>query len=47
VTQPKDVYARYRRGTAAASCAYWAAHEARVGRIKARIEARWKRTASR
>ena len=47
VTQPKDVYARYRRGTAAASRAYWAAHEARVSRIKARIEARWKRTASR
>lgn len=46
-TQPKDVYARYRRGTAAASRAYWAAHEARVSRIKARIEARWKRTASR
>ena len=47
VTQPKDVYVRYRRGTAAASRAYWAAHEARVSRIKARIEARWKRTASR
>lgn len=47
LTQPKDVYARYRRGTAAASRAYWAAHEARVSRIKARIEARWKRTASR
>jgi hypothetical protein len=46
-TQSKDVYARYRRGTAAASRAFWAAHEARVSRIKARIEARWKRTASR
>jgi len=45
--QPKDVYARYARGTAAASRAYWAAHEARISRIKARIEARWKRTASR
>ncbi|MDA9521607.1 murein transglycosylase [Bradyrhizobium sp. CCBAU 11434] len=45
--RPKDVYARYIRGTAAASRAYWAAHEARVSRIKARIEARWKRTASR
>ena len=45
--QPKDVYARYIRGTAAASRAYWAAHEARVSRIKARIEARWRRTASR
>lgn len=45
--QPKTVYARYRQGTAAASRAYWAAHEARVSRIKARIEARWKRVASR
>ncbi len=26
--QPKTVYARYRQGTAAASRAYWAAHEA-------------------
>jgi len=46
-TQPKAVYARYRQGTAAASRAYWAAHEARIGAIKARIEARWKRVASR
>lgn len=46
-TRPKDVYARYRQGTAAASRAYWAAHEARVSLIKARIEARWKRVASR
>ncbi len=46
-TKPTDVYVRYRRGTAAASRAYWAEHEARVSRIKARIEARWKRTASR
>ena len=45
--QPKTVYARYRHGTAAASRAYWAAHEARVSQIKARIEARWKRVASR
>ena len=45
--QPKAVYARYRQGTAAASRAYWAAHEARISRIKARIEARWKRVASR
>lgn len=44
---PKAVYARYRQGTAAASRAYWAAHEARVSQIKARIEARWKRVASR
>ncbi|MGY4626672.1 lytic transglycosylase domain-containing protein [Bradyrhizobium sp. USDA 4486] len=46
-TRPKDVYARYRQGTAAASRAYWAAHEARVSLIRARIEAKWKRVASR
>lgn len=46
-TQPKDVYARYRQGTTAASRAYWAAHEARISLIKARIEAKWKRVASR
>jgi hypothetical protein len=45
--QPKAVYARYRQGSAAASRAYWAAHEARISLIKARIEARWKRVASR
>ncbi|MET4763179.1 hypothetical protein ABH975_006260 [Bradyrhizobium ottawaense] len=45
--QPKAVYARYRQGTAAASRAYWASHEARVSQIKARIAARWKRVASR
>ena len=45
--QPKEVYARYRQGTAAASRAYWAAQEARVSLIKARIEAKWKRVASR
>ncbi|WP_342733560.1 transglycosylase SLT domain-containing protein [Bradyrhizobium sp. B117] len=46
-TRPKDVYARYRQGTAAASRAYWAAHEARVSLIKARIEAKWRWVASR
>ncbi|WP_440637788.1 lytic transglycosylase domain-containing protein [Bradyrhizobium sp. PUT101] len=45
--QPKTVYARYRQGTAAASRAYWAAHEARISQIKARIGSRWKRVASR
>ncbi|MCK1473388.1 transglycosylase SLT domain-containing protein [Bradyrhizobium sp. 197] len=45
--QPKDVYARYRQGTAVASRAYWAAQEARVRLIKARIEAKRKRVASR
>ncbi|MDH2354991.1 transglycosylase SLT domain-containing protein [Bradyrhizobium sp. SSUT112] len=40
VAPPKGVYASYRPGTAAASRAFWAAHEARGSRIKARIEAR-------
>jgi soluble lytic murein transglycosylase-like protein len=44
---PKDVYAQYRQGTPAASRAFWAAHEARVRAIKARIESRWRRLASR
>ena len=44
---PKDVYAQYRQGTPAASRAFWAAHEARIGAIKARIESRWRRLASR
>jgi len=44
---PKDVYAQYRQGTPAASRAYWAAHEARIRAIKARIESRWHRMASR
>lgn len=47
MARPKEAYARYRQGTAAASRAYWAAHESRVGLIKARIEAKWKRVASR
>jgi hypothetical protein len=44
---PTAVYATYRQGTAAASRAYWAAHEARIRTIKAQIESRWKRVASR
>lgn len=44
---PKDVYAQYRQGTPAASRAFWAAHEARIRAIKARIESRWRRLASR
>ena len=44
---PKNVYASLRQGTAAASRAYWAAHEARIRTIKARIETKWKRVASR
>ena len=45
--RPEDVYTRYRRGTAEASRAFWAAHEARIRLIKARIQARWKQVASR
>jgi soluble lytic murein transglycosylase-like protein len=44
---PKDVYAQYRQGTPAASRAFWAAHETRIHAIKARIESRWRRLASR
>jgi hypothetical protein len=44
---PTDVYATYKRGTPAASRAFWAAQEARVRAIKARIEAKWRRVASR
>jgi soluble lytic murein transglycosylase-like protein len=40
---PKDVYAQYRQGTPAASRAFWAAHEARIRAVRARIEARWHR----
>jgi Transglycosylase SLT domain len=45
--RPTSVYATYRQGTAAASRAFWAAHDARVRLIRARIEARWNRVASR
>jgi hypothetical protein len=45
--RPTEVYARYKQGTAAASRAYWAAHEARVRAINARIESKWHRVASR
>jgi hypothetical protein len=45
--RPADVYAIYKHGTAAASRAYWAAHEARIRAIKARVEARWRHVASR
>ncbi|WP_244562178.1 lytic transglycosylase domain-containing protein [Bradyrhizobium lablabi] len=47
LNSPKDVYAQYRQGTPAASRAFWAAHEARIRAINARIEARWHRVASR
>jgi hypothetical protein len=45
--KPTDVYTTYKHGTAAASRAFWAVHEARVRAIKARIEAKWRRVASR
>jgi hypothetical protein len=44
---PTTVYATYRQGTPAASRAFWAAHEARVRAITARIESKWRRVASR
>jgi hypothetical protein len=44
---PTAVYAHYRQGTAAASQAFWAAHDARVRAISARIESRWRQVASR
>jgi soluble lytic murein transglycosylase-like protein len=47
LTSPTAVYAHYRQGTAAASQAFWAAHDARVRAITARIEAKWHRVASR
>jgi hypothetical protein len=47
VASPTAVYAHYRQGTAAASQAFWAAHDARVRAITARIESRWRRVASR
>jgi Transglycosylase SLT domain len=40
---PTAAYAHYRQGTAAASQAFWAAHDARVRAITARIESRWRR----
>lgn len=45
--RPTDVYASLRQGSPAASRAYWAVHEARIRTIKAQIESRWKRVASR
>jgi hypothetical protein len=47
MASPKSVNAGYKRGTPAASRAFWLAHEARVAAIKARIESKWRRVASR
>jgi hypothetical protein len=44
---PKDVYTQYRQGTPEASRAFWTAHEARIRAIKAQIQSRWRRLASR
>jgi hypothetical protein len=44
---PTAVYARYRQGSAAASRAFWATHDARVHAITARLESKWRRVASR
>ena len=47
VVRPTDVYATYRQGTPAASRAFWAAYEARIRAITARIESKWRSLASR
>jgi soluble lytic murein transglycosylase-like protein len=47
LSSPTAVYAHYKQGTAAASQAFWAAHDARVRAITARIESKWHRVASR
>jgi len=41
------VYGQYKRGTPAASRAFWAAREAHVRAVTAQLEARWRRVASR
>jgi hypothetical protein len=40
---PVSVYAKFKRGTPAATHAFWAVQEARVRAITARIEAKWHR----
>jgi hypothetical protein len=47
LVRPTDVYATFRRGTPAASRAFWAAHEARIRAISTSIESKWRRVASR
>ena len=47
LVSPKEVYAQYRQGTPSASRAFWTVHEARIRTIKARIESKWRRLASR
>ena len=44
---PTEVYAHFRQGTPAASRAFWAAHDARVRAITAKLESKWRRVASR
>jgi len=40
---PSAVYAKYKRGSAAATKAFWSAQEARVRAIDAKLEAKWRR----
>lgn len=47
IAEPRRVYASYRQGTAAASRAFWTAHDARVRAIRAQVAAKWQRVASR
>ncbi len=47
LVRPTGIYATYRRGTPQASRAFWAAHEARVHTLVAKIEAKWQGVASR
>jgi soluble lytic murein transglycosylase-like protein len=47
ITTPLRGNAGGKRGTSAASRAFWSAHEARVQAITARLHAKWRRVASR
>ena len=47
LVSPKEVDAQYRQGMPSASRAFWNVHEARIRTIKARIESKWCRLASR
>ena len=44
---PVSAYSRFRRGTEAASRAFWKIQEARVRTIAARVEAKWRRASKR
>ncbi len=47
VCLPVSAYSRFRRGTEAASRAFWKIQEARVRTIAARVEAKWRRASKR